>query len=185
MPKGFKIIAATSHNGGIGFNGKLPWHNSTDMKYFKNITSQRFDESKTNAIIMGRNTFKSLDYKPLPNRLNVCITSMDLFTAYLYFGVDKKDVLFFNSLDTALKDLYKNAKIENIFVIGGAMLYKHALNHPDCEELFINRIERDVKCDTFFPEIDSTQYLLSDSNRLSETVLNERYIHRRLHSKTL
>jgi len=185
MQKGFKIIAATSPNGGIGLNGKLPWRNSTDMKYFKNITTQRFDESKTNAVIMGRNTFKSLGYKPLPNRLNVCITTMDPFAAYPYFGVEKKDVLFFNSLETALENLYKNSKIENIFVIGGAKLYKYALSHPDCEELHINRINCDVECDTFFPEIDTTQYLLTDSNRLDEKVLNERYIHRRLHSKTV
>ena len=182
---GFKIIAATSSNGGIGLNGNLPWRNSTDMKYFKNVTTQRIDETKINAIIMGRKTFKSLDYKPLPNRLNVCITSMDLFTAYHFFGVDKKDVLFFNSLDTALEKLYKNSQIENIFVIGGRMLYKCALNHSDCEELLINRIQCDVDCDTFFPNIDSTQYLLSDSSRLDNNVVNERYIHRRLHSKTL
>jgi dihydrofolate reductase len=185
MPHGFKIIAATSPNGGIGLNGKLPWRNSTDMKYFKNITSLRLDESKTNAIIMGRNTFKSLDHKPLPNRLNVCITSIDLFAAYRFFGVDKKDVLFFNSLDKALEQLYKNSLIENIFVIGGGKLYKYALKHPDCEELLINRIQCVVECDTFFPEINTTQYLLADSNRLDEDVLNERYIHRRLHSKTV
>jgi len=179
VDKGFKIIAATSPNGGIGLNGKLPWRNSTDMKYFKNITTQRFDESKTNAVIMGRNTFKSLGYKPLPNRLNVCITSMDPFAAYPYFGVEKKDVLFFDSLDTALEQLYQNSEIENIFVIGGAILYKCALKHPDCQELLINRIECNVECDTFFPEYDTTQYLLSDSNHLSEIVLNERY------SKTL
>lgn len=185
MPNGFKIIAATSPSGGIGFKGNLPWRNSTDMKYFKNITTQRLDERKTNAVIMGRNTFKSLHYKPLPNRLNICITSMDLFAAYHFFGVDKKDVLFFNSLDKALEQLYKNSQIENIYVIGGRILYKYALKHPDCEELLINRIQCDVDCDTFFPEIDTTQYLLSDSNRIDEDVLNERYIHRRLHSKTL
>jgi dihydrofolate reductase len=184
MSDGFKIIVATATNGGIGLNGKLPWCNSTDMKYFKNITTQRLDETKINAVIMGRKTFESLNYKPLPNRVNVCITSINPVAAHHFFGVDNKQILFFNSLQTALEQLYQHKRIENIFVIGGGMLYQEALNHPDCNELLINRIQCDLKCDTFFPEIDSNQYLLSMSNRLDEIVLNERYIHRRAHSKT-
>jgi len=185
MPEGFKVIVATTDNGGIGINGQLPWKNSTDMKYFKNITTQRLDERKVNAVIMGRRTFDSLNYKPLPNRLNVCITSMNPFAAYPFFGVDSKKVLFFNSLDSALKQLYQNPNIENIFIIGGGMLYTEALKHPDCEELLVNRIKCDVECDTFFPEIDSNVFLMSASTRLDETVANERYLHRRHHSNTI
>lgn len=184
MSDGFKIIAATTPNGGIGVNGKLPWHNSTDMKYFKNVTTQRLDETKTNAVIMGRKTFQSLGYKPLPNRVNICITSINSLAAYHFFGVENKKILFFNSLQTALEQLYQDKQIENIFVIGGGMLYQEALNHPDCDELLINRIQCDMECDTFFPDINSNHYLLSISNQLDDNVLNERYIHRRAHSKT-
>ena len=209
MKKNFTIIAATDLNGGIGLNGKLPWNNKTDMKYFKNITCQCMDETKKNAIIMGRKTFESIDCKPLPNRLNVCITSISPFSAMtssgdftelrsvsshedlgfatplcgpakppVYSVENNKNILFFHSLDTALKQLYKMTNIENIFVIGGATLYKEAINHQECDELLINCIECSVDCDTFFPEIDSNRYLLANSNHLDDTVLNQRYIHR-------
>ena len=178
--KNFTIIAATDLNGGIGLNGKLPWNNKTDMKYFKNITCQRMNETKKNAIIMGRKTFESIDCKPLPNRLNVCITSISPFSAMTVYSVENnKNILFFNTLDTALEQLYKMTNIENIFVIGGATLYKEAINHQECDELLINCIECSVDCDTFFPEIDSNRYLLANSNHLDDTVLNQRYIHRR------
>jgi dihydrofolate reductase len=110
---------------------------------------------------------------------------MNPFAAYPFFGVDSKKVLFFNSLDSALKQLYQNPNIENIFIIGGGMLYTEALKHPDCEELLVNRIKCDVECDTFFPEIDSNVFLMSASTRLDETVANERYLHRRHHSNTI
>jgi dihydrofolate reductase/thymidylate synthase len=182
----FTIIAATNGTGGIGIKGKLPWTNKTDMKYFKNITCQRIDETKKNAIIMGRKTFESINCKPLPNRLNVCITSTNIFSARTFYSSENdKNILFFNSLDTALKELYKMANIENIFVIGGAMLYQEAIGRRDCNELLINRIDSDAECDAFFPEIDSTLYLMSESSRLDETVVNERYFHRRLHSRTV
>jgi dihydrofolate reductase len=185
MSNGFTIIVATTHNNGIGVNGSLPWKNITDMKYFKNITTQRIDEQKINAVIMGRKTFESLKYKPLPNRLNICITSLTANSAKHLFGTgDNKNILFFNSLENSLKYL-SDKQIENIFVIGGAMLYKEAINHKDCDVLLINRINCNIDCDTFFPEIDSTKYLLAAANNLDETVLNERYIRRRPHSKTM
>ena len=179
--KNFTIIAATDLNGGIGLNGKLPWNNKTDMKYFKNIKCQCMDETKKNAIIMGRKTFESIDCKPLPNRLNICITSISPFSAkpQVYSLENNKNILFFNSLDTALKQLYKMTNIENIFVIGGATLYQEAINHRECDELLINCIDCCVECDSFFPKIDSTRYLLANSNHLDDTVLNQRYIHRR------
>ena len=203
MPKHFTIIAATSPNGGIGINGKLPWRNSVDMKYFKNLTSQRIDEQKINAVIMGRKTFESLKCKPLPSRLNICITSrspstaIPLFTGKslksvksldfgpdLVFGISQENVLFFTSLDASLKYLYKDKNIENIFVIGGAMLYREAIDHKDCQEMIINEIECQVECDAFFPVIDSHKYLLSENRELSGCVWNRRYIHKRYRGMT-
>jgi dihydrofolate reductase len=168
MTQGFKIIAATATNGGIGLNGTLPWHNITDMKYFRNMTTQRIDEFKTNAIIMGRKTWESLNSNPLPGRLNVCITSQPL-----------EGVVCFSDLNNALKYLYENERVESIFVIGGGVLYEEAIRHSDCTDILINRIDCDAVCDTFFPEIDLAQYFLSSSHRLSDDVVNEHYLHQR------
>jgi len=115
---GFTIIVATTKERGIGINGKLPWKNSVDMKYFKNITTQCIDNKKQNAVIMGRNTFKSMNYKPLPNRLNICITSIEPFTAFSLFMGNRPSLLkSHKSLDFGLfsinypvinKDVYMN-----------------------------------------------------------------------------
>jgi dihydrofolate reductase len=202
MPNHFTIIAATSPNRGIGINGQLPWRNKIDMKYFKNLTTQRLDEQKINAVIMGRKTFESLNFKPLPNRLNICITSRSPATAApLFTGKSTillksnksmdfvrtpfdTNVLFFNSLDIALKYLYKLKLIENIFVIGGAMLYSEAINHKDCNELIVNEIDCQVECDAFFPAIDTITYVLTENRDLTGGVYHRRYIRRRNRCKT-
>lgn len=150
-------------NGGIGFNGQLPWKNSVDMKYFK-MTTSSCNKTKQNAVIMGHKTFESLNFKPLPNRLNICIST----TQY-------SNILVFPSLDDALNYLYKLTDIEKIFVIGGARLYNEAICHKDCNELIVNEIDCQVDCDVFFPEID-TKYGLVETRTLSNDVHNRRYI---------
>ena len=70
------LIWAQDENGGIGQNGKLPWHISEDLKNFKSLTLN-------STIIMGRKTWDSLPIKPLPNRKNI-ILSRNL-TSSLYF----------------------------------------------------------------------------------------------------
>ena len=210
MTLGFIIIAATTKDHGIGINGKLPWNNSTDIKYFKNITTQIFNNNKINAVIMGRKTFQSLNYKPLPNRLNICITSCNLNTVFPFFigksfyplisnkSMDfspsnnnnnnpsiKQQIMFFNSLDDSLNYLYKSSIVENIFVIGGSILFKEAITHKDCIEILINEIDCDTECDVFFPEINKEQYILTNSNYIGEGVNNKRYIKRMNRSMTL
>ena len=58
------LIWAQDQNGGIGIDGKLPWHISEDLKNFKKITLN-------STIIMGRKTWDSLSIKPLPGRTNI------------------------------------------------------------------------------------------------------------------
>lgn len=163
----FSIIAAIcKKNRGIGINGKLPWKNTTDMKYFQGTTTNCVDLFKMNAVIMGRNTLESLK-KLLPNRLNICITSRI---------IDMEKLFCFKTLDEALSFLNTRDDIEKIFVIGGETLYKTALEHPECQEILINEIDNDVICDTFFPEIDVTNFQLKNKSHLFTDVLNLRYI---------
>ena len=62
------LIWAQDKNGGIGKDGKLPWHISEDLKNFKKITSNH-------PVIMGRKTWDSLPIKPLPNRRNIILSN--------------------------------------------------------------------------------------------------------------
>ena len=106
------LIWAQDKNGGIGKNGKLPWHISEDLKNFKKITLN-------STIIMGRKTWESLPIKPLPNRENIVLsTTLD------------DDILIFKSYEDCIKDLQKRT-VPKVFVIGGRSMYKLFFDKAD------------------------------------------------------
>ena len=128
------IIAAIGKNNELGKKNKLLWSLPADMKHFKEITSGH-------AVIMGRKTFESIG-RALPNRKNIVVTR-DL--KYKKDGVE-----IVHSLEEAL-GLFKD-KDEEVFIIGGAEVYKQAMSFAD--KLYITHIEAEDKdADTFFPEI--------------------------------
>ena len=135
----FDIVVAVSNNKGIGFKGTIPWRNKEDMLFFKNLTTKTQDVNKKNAIIMGRVTFESIGKKPLPNRDNFVITKNK------YDNVES-----YSNLDECLNDLIQSKKYESIFVIGGETLYKEALKHHLCNKIYMNVINLNTICDTFF-----------------------------------
>ena len=164
------IVGMHSTNRAIGAKGKIPWKCRADMKFFKEITSGVKDPTKTNAVIMGRKTFESLS-SPLPNRLNVVLTSKP----------DKLcKGLFSNDFNTVLDQLELDPTVETIFAIGGEMVYREALKHPKCEKIYLNQVH--VVCDlseadAFFPEIDSTRYELVETTLIDPTVTSYVYFY--------
>ena len=171
------IVGAHSSNRAIGALNKIPWKCRTDMKFFKEITSATKDPNKRNAVIMGRKTFESLP-APLPNRLNVVLKGT---VDSLLIHKTSDSVVFSNDFDAVLNNLEQDPTIETIFIIGGSIVYKHALNHPKCETIYLNLVH--VVCDlsesdAFFPEIDPNMYELVDSVDIDVTVTN--YIYARL-----
>ena len=106
------LIWAQDENGGIGHDGKLPWHIPEDLKNFKSITLN-------SVIIMGRKTWESLPFKPLPGRRNIVLSK-----------TKKIDTETYTNLDKCLNQL-KNEKIEKIFVIGGRSIYQLFYNIAD------------------------------------------------------
>jgi dihydrofolate reductase len=128
------LIAAIGRNNELGKGNTLLWSMPTDMKHFRETTTGH-------TVIMGRKTFESIG-KPLPNRKNIVITRDK---NYLRHSVD---VAY--SLDEALK-LISN-KNEEVFVIGGAEIYKQTM--PIADKLYITHIQAEEKeADAFFPEI--------------------------------
>ena len=85
------LIWAQDLNGGIGKKGKLPWHISEDLKNFKKITLN-------STVIMGRKTWDSLPFKPLPKRRNIVLSSSDISNIEVYHNVEKCIGLNFISL---------------------------------------------------------------------------------------
>ena len=123
------IVAVDSKCYGIGKDGKIPWHNKDDMKFFKDITTG----DGNNAVIMGRKTFESIG-KPLPNRLNIIISKT-------LTNID--NCIIKNSLEDAL--VYaKSEKKDNAFIIGGATVYNEAVNKDLIDNYFISKIDTNL-----------------------------------------
>ncbi len=125
------IIAAVAKNRAIGFENKLIYWLPNDLKRFKQLTTGH-------TIIMGRNTYDSLPKGALPNRRNIVLSS----TIKELPGCD-----VFPTLDAALKSC---APDEDIYIIGGASVYRQAL--PLADRLCLTEIDdTPAKADTFFP----------------------------------
>jgi len=146
-PLQFSLVVAIDSENGIGKNNTIPWQLKGDMQYFRELTTKTEKQGTINAVIMGRKTWDSLPerFKPLPERLNIIISrSLELNEDFV------QTVL---SLDSALESLtnFQTQKIEQVFIIGGAMVYEQAIKHPACSKLFITRLQANFNCDTFFP----------------------------------
>ncbi len=99
-------IVAIAKNFAIGKDGKLPWHHSADLKFFKETTTG-------NAVVMGANTWRSIG-KPLPNRLNIVLSGNSSVTP-------PAEVMRLSSKDEIL-DLAQYLN-RDVFIIGGAKVY--------------------------------------------------------------
>jgi len=143
----FSIIVAFDSQYGIGKNGLLPWKLPADLKHFKEITTTVTNPAKKNAVIMGRKTWDSLPekFRPLPGRVNLVLSKENKLNL-------PAGVLCSKSLDDALNQL-SSPGIENVFVIGGAQIYAHAMEHPSCQKLYVTHLQGEYGCDTFFPPI--------------------------------
>ncbi|PSR14843.1 MAG: diacylglycerol kinase [Bacteroidetes bacterium] len=137
------IVAAAS-NHVIGDGAGLPWHLSTDMKYFKRVTLDHH-------VIMGRKTFDSID-RPLPKRTNIVITR-DL----LYAGTG---ILVAHSVEEALTIAYDNDETE-AFIVGGGEIYRESMAY--CDKIYLTRVLAEPAGSVFFPELDPATWELSSS----------------------
>lgn len=163
----FTVIVAADSNNGIGKNNNLPWRLKGDMKYFKEKTTTTTVYSERNVVIMGRNTWVSIPekFRPLPDRLNIVLSNNHEFLKTLPEGV-----VGVTSLDSALDYCKSLQNINNVFVIGGAILYKEAFTHPECFEILLTRINKSFECDTFIPVVDQSFVLVSQNKQIENDI---------------
>lgn len=151
-------IIAIAKNLAIGKDGKLPWHYSSDMKFFKQTTLN-------NAVVMGRNTWESLPKKPLPNRLNIVLSR----TAEIE---TQPNVLVMRDVESVLA--LKNYLSCDVFVIGGAKTYKAFQDVMD--KWIVTEVPIEVEdADTFMPKDFLEAFEIKEMIELEEKLVVKVY----------
>lgn len=147
------LIVAIAKDNAIGKDNKLLFNIKEDLNFFKATTINK-------TIIMGRKTFESLP-GVLPLREHIVITRDDNYM------INHQQVKIKNNLIETLNE-YKNLE-EEVFVIGGGEIYKQALESGLVDRMYITKVDKIVSdSDTFFPEMPSYNYIVSDTKVLTE-----------------
>jgi dihydrofolate reductase len=132
-------IAAMSLNRVIGAGNQIPWHLPEDFQWFKQTTTGH-------VLVMGRKTFASIG-RPLPNRETVVLSRSD----FQHPGV--KTI-------RSLGELPPLVGQRQVFICGGAQIYEQWL--PQCAELLLTLVQREVQGDTFFPRFEDAFELAAE-----------------------
>ena len=140
--KPISIIVAIASNNAIGKDNDLLWHISDDLKRFKRITSGH-------PVVMGKKTYYSLPFRPLPKRRNIVLTDIA--------GEQIEGCEMAYSIEESVELM--DANQEN-FIMGGGSIYKQFM--PLAQKLYITRVHQDFEADVFFPEIDENIWKLTE-----------------------
>jgi len=150
-------IAAVARNGAIGKKGKLPWHYSADMKFFKNTTMGH-------AVVMGRKTWLTLK-KPLPGRLNIVLTRDGNLEP-------QESLVVLSDIESVLS--FNNSLTTDMFVIGGAQIYREFLAH--IQKWIITQVPVTVDgADAFMPEGYLDYFKRAGSEKLDDELVVKFY----------
>jgi len=123
---------------GIGKNNDLLFHLPLDMKFFRETT-------KGHTVYMGENTLLSFPgSKPLKNRINV-VLSQD--PTHNYEGCEN-----IHNFDEFIKNMQEEGRISDVFVIGGASIYRQTL--PYVDKVLLTKVDADGGATVFFPNLD-------------------------------
>ncbi len=146
QPKISMISAIARKDRAIGFQNALLWHIPEDFKHFKETTSGH-------AVIMGENTYRSIG-RPLPNRTNIILSLTPNFSP--------EGCIVVQSIEEALIKA-KEVERDEIFIIGGASIYRQFL--PYADRLYLTLVEGDFEADTFFPDYSEFTKVLSEKKQ--------------------
>lgn len=138
------LIAAIARNRVLGKDNQLLWQLPEDMRHFRATTRGK-------PVIMGRKTWESLPekFRPLPGRLNIVVSHNPDYAA--------SGATLAGSLENAIRAAEAQAgTAAEIFVIGGAELYRQAL--PFAQRVYLTEIASDFAGDVYFPELAASEW---------------------------
>ena len=140
------LIAAVAQNGVIGRDGDLPWKLPADLRRFRELTTGHH-------IIMGRKTHASIG-RALPQRTNLVLSRRA--------GYEAPGCTILRSLEAALENAREAAESE-VFVIGGAAVYRMAL--PRADRIYLTEVEAEIDGDVHFPDFEGSKWRTLSSDR--------------------
>ncbi|MCR4745385.1 MAG: dihydrofolate reductase [Lachnospiraceae bacterium] len=134
-------IAAVDENWAIGLKDELLVRIPSDQKYFRETTTGK-------VVVMGRKTLEGFPgKKPLPNRTNIVLSRNPSYSV--------EGAIVVNSIEE-LENLLKQYNEDDIYLIGGAYVYKTLLDR--CDKALITKIDKAYEADAFFPDLDSDDH---------------------------
>lgn len=145
------IIAAIGKNRELGYKNDLIWKLKGDMAYFKKTTLNH-------TVIMGRNTYESIG-RPLPNRENIVISSKP---------IDNVKTVSDPSLCLSYKE------DEEVFIIGGASIYKYFI--PYADKLYLTEINDEKEADVYFPEFNHDDFVKEEVEKRVENEIEYTFV---------
>lgn len=150
-------IAAVDRKGAIGKGGKLPWHYSADMKFFRETTTGH-------AVVMGRKTWVTIG-KPLKNRLNIVLSRDPNIEP-------QESLIVLSDIESVLS--FNKSLTTDLFVIGGAQIYEAFL--PHIEKWIITEVPLTVQgADAFMPEGYLDGFKAVDAKPLGDNLIVKSY----------
>ena len=148
-------IVAMSTNRVIGKDGGLPWYLPRDMKYFKKTTMGHH-------VIMGRESFASMDYVPLRGRTNIVLTKNPYFIS--------SSAIILHSIEEALSYAYEAGEVE-AFILGGGKIFAQSMHL--IEKIYLTTVISEVAGDIYFPQIDMNEWQVASSASFEADDKNE------------
>ena len=163
------IVAMCKYNNGIGLKGALPWSIKEDLAHFSKLTKG----TGKNAVIMGANTYKSLNMPGLHGRDNFILSSrlkLDFILKNTKDDNTKYIVKTFSDIDILLETCKAN-NYDTVWIIGGSKIYREFLDRKFVNKCYVTLIHKLFECDTTFPfniinewSIENKTDLISNSN---------------------
>ena len=150
-----KSIVAVDEKWGIGRRNGLLFDIKADMRHFVQHTRGK-------TVVMGSNTLLSLPGgMPLKNRVNIVLNPEG----------DERDAqtkgyILTRSVPELLKKV-SEYPADDVYVVGGAMLYRTLL--PYCDEAIVTKVRADGDAEVFYENLDKLpEWSLSEESEPAE-----------------